>query len=81
MNEKGERARVEAWALVAVMVGVGALGTGVGYFLDWRLGTRPWLLLVGAVAGLGTGLFLMLRSALAYARREKLRTARIRDGA
>ena len=73
-SEEGERAREEVWALVAVMVGVGALGTVAGYLLDSRLGTRPWLLLVGAVAGLGTGLFLMLRFALAYIRREKLRS-------
>ena len=75
MTETGERARVEAWALVAVLVGVGALGTGVGYFLDWRLGTRPWLLMAGATVGLGAGLFFMLRSALAYSRREKVAQA------
>jgi len=71
ISEKEERAQVEAWALVAVFVGVGALGTAVGFLLDSRLDTDPWLLLAGAVAGVGAGLFLMIRSSLAYARREE----------
>lgn len=45
---------------------VGALGielvlsvffaTGVGYWLDGRLGTSPWLTIVGAVLGLAAGM-------------------------
>jgi ATP synthase protein I len=33
------------------------LGLGAGYWLDRRLGTTPWLLLVGATLGLGAGFF------------------------
>jgi len=34
--------------LVAPMVGLGA----VGYWLDRRLGTKPWLLLAGLILGM-----------------------------
>jgi len=33
------------------------LGFGVGYWLDRRLGTTPWLLLVGATLGLVAGFY------------------------
>jgi len=33
------------------------LGFGVGYWLDRRLGTKPWLLLVGATLGLVAGFY------------------------
>jgi ATP synthase protein I len=31
------------------------LGLGIGYWLDRRFGTQPWLFLVGAVFGLVAG--------------------------
>ena len=31
------------------------LGLGAGYWLDRRLGTTPWLFLLGAMLGLGAG--------------------------
>jgi ATP synthase protein I len=33
------------------------LGVGAGYWLDRRLGTSPWLLLLGAVFGLAAGFY------------------------
>jgi len=33
------------------------LGLGLGYWLDRRLGTGPWLLLLGSVLGLGAGFY------------------------
>jgi F0F1-type ATP synthase assembly protein I len=33
------------------------LGLGVGYWLDQRLGTSPWLLLLGALLGIGAALY------------------------
>ncbi len=71
MNENGERAREEAWAMVALMVGAGLFGTLVGLGLDNLLGTGPWLLLVGALVGVSVGLFLLVRSGLSYAKREQ----------
>lgn len=40
-----------------------ALGVWVGYWLDGKLGTRPWMLLLGACAGFSLGLYLVLRAA------------------
>ncbi len=38
------------------------VGLGVGYWLDDRLGTRPWLLLLGACLGFGAAMVHFLRS-------------------
>lgn len=40
--------------MFVVTVGGGALG---GYWLDARLGTTPWLLLVGALLGIAAGFY------------------------
>lgn len=40
-----------------------ALGTWAGYFLDGKLGTSPWLLVAGAVAGFALGFYIILRAA------------------
>ena len=37
--------------LVAPMLGLG----GVGYFLDGRWGTRPWLMVAGLILGMAGG--------------------------
>lgn len=41
------------------------LGFWGGYKLDVRLGTAPWLMLVGAAAGLAAGFYLVLRELFA----------------
>ena len=41
--------------LTFVVAAVG--GAGVGYWLDSRLGTKPWLLLVGALLGITAGFY------------------------
>jgi ATP synthase protein I len=46
------------------MVGAAALGTFLGWWLDKKLGTAPWLLLVGAVLGVATGMYAFIRSVL-----------------
>lgn len=45
-------------------IGIGAtlaatvlLGLGVGYWLDQRLETSPWLLLLGGLLGIGAALY------------------------
>jgi F0F1-type ATP synthase assembly protein I len=40
--------------------GVG-LGFWAGYWLDGRLGSGPWLMLLGAAAGLAAGFYLVIR--------------------
>jgi F0F1-type ATP synthase assembly protein I len=40
------------------------LGVFVGRWLDGRWGTKPWLLVVGAVLGLVLGFYSFLRSVL-----------------
>ncbi len=37
-------------------------GLGAGYWLDGRLGTRPWLLLLGACLGVGAAMVHFIRS-------------------
>lgn len=46
-----------SWQL-AGSVGLGALG---GWWLDRRLGTSPWLLVGGALFGIGTGFYLFFK--------------------
>lgn len=36
---------------------------GIGWWLDQRLGTRPWLLITGSGLGFVTGLWLLLKAA------------------
>ena len=37
-------------------------GLGAGYWLDGRLGTRPWFLLLGACLGVGAAMYHFIRS-------------------
>jgi F0F1-type ATP synthase assembly protein I len=37
-------------------------GLGAGYWLDGRLGTRPWLLLLGACLGLAAALIYFVKT-------------------
>jgi F0F1-type ATP synthase assembly protein I len=36
---------------------------GLGYWLDTKWQTTPWLMLVGGVFGFGVGLYMMLKAA------------------
>jgi len=73
MDEPGERAREEVWAMVALIVGLGLLGLLIGRLLDTLFGTAPGLLFICSIVGLGVGLFLALRSALSFARQNARR--------
>jgi F0F1-type ATP synthase assembly protein I len=44
--------------------------TGIGYWLDRRLGTSPWLLVLGVFAGAAGGIFSMYKKVTAVQRRE-----------
>ncbi len=48
------------WKLVGGAV-VGVLG---GYFLDERLGTRPWMMVALSVVGISVGFYAFLRAML-----------------
>ena len=47
---------VGVFASTGLMLGLSALlGAGLGYYLDKRWGTAPWLLVVGFFFGLAAG--------------------------
>jgi ATP synthase protein I len=43
------------------LAGSVGLGTLAGYWLDKKLGTTPWLLVVGALSGIGLGFYLFFK--------------------
>jgi ATP synthase protein I len=53
---------------VWLMTGSVALGTLGGYFLDRRLGTKPWLLVTGALLGVAAGFYGFIRAVIALDR-------------
>lgn len=52
------------------LVGAVALWTLVGWWLDKKLHTAPWLLVTGAVLGMGIGFYLFFRSLAAIGKRK-----------
>ena len=42
-----------------------AAGALLGWFIDWLLGSTPWLMLVGLIAGLIGGFYRFIREASA----------------
>lgn len=52
------------------LIGSVAFWTFVGWFLDSRLHTVPWLLLSGSVLGLGLGFYLFFRALMAIGRKK-----------
>jgi F0F1-type ATP synthase assembly protein I len=44
-------------------------GLGVGYWLDGRLGTPPWFLLVGGTLGVGAAMVYFFRTVSRLAKR------------
>ena len=45
-------------------------GLGLGYWLDGRLGTSPWLLLAGGTLGVGAALTYFLKLASGLSKRQ-----------
>ena len=54
--------------------------TGAGIWLDRRLGTSPWLLLVCVFVGAGGGFYSIYRKAMAAQRRDDARRRAARGG-
>jgi ATP synthase protein I len=50
---------------VWLMTGSVALGTLSGFFLDRRFGTKPWLLVAGALLGVSGGFYSFIRAVIA----------------
>ena len=44
------------------LTGAVAFWTFIGWFADGRLGTKPWLLVSGAMLGVGLGFYLFFRA-------------------
>lgn len=67
-QRKSSARAVEGWRSVAVFSGAGitlaaavAIGACAGSWLDHRLGTEPWLLIVGFLLGTIAGFMELLR--------------------
>jgi F0F1-type ATP synthase assembly protein I len=63
-----ERAESRQWYQMAglgveFIVAILILG-GLGYWLDGRWGTRPWLMVIGGAAGFALGMWHMVRAAM-----------------
>ncbi|MBS1848482.1 MAG: AtpZ/AtpI family protein [Actinobacteria bacterium] len=65
MSAEHRRAEGGALRLVAVgsqFAGVFAVTTLIGLWLDARLGTAPWLLIVGAIVGFAGATWMLIRA-------------------
>ena len=51
----------ELTAIAFELTGSIVAGVAVGWFADRRLGTEPWLLIVGTLLGTGAGFYRMLQ--------------------
>ncbi len=56
-NRKGGIAYAAAINLFVSVIGL----CGVGWLLDWWLGTAPWLLVVGIILGAAAGFYNFVR--------------------
>lgn len=53
------------------LVGGAAVGVGAGYWLDERLGTKPWVLVGLSVVGIAVGFYGFIRDVLRLEERRK----------
>jgi F0F1-type ATP synthase assembly protein I len=55
-----------SWAVTAALL----LGGAAGWWLDGKLGTKPWLLLAGLLAGVAIGMYQLGRVVLGSGRQD-----------
>lgn len=46
------------------MMGGVVLGVGVGWWLDRKFGWMPWATIIGAMLGLASGMYLLIKEAI-----------------
>jgi F0F1-type ATP synthase assembly protein I len=51
----------------------------VGRWLDGKLGTEPWLMLIGALIGVGGGLYRFIRTAMEAGGEENTKSRETRE--
>ena len=56
------------------------LGVVVGFWLDNKWGTSPWMLVLGAIGGFLLGLYIILRAAKEMERQTKIQKVKKEDG-
>jgi ATP synthase protein I len=52
------------------LIGSVGLGTALGFWLDKKLHTSPWLLVVGALFGVGAGFYLFFKILMNLSKRK-----------
>jgi F0F1-type ATP synthase assembly protein I len=52
------------------LAGSVGLGTALGWWLDGKLHTRPWLLVCGALFGIGVGFYLFFKILMDLSKRK-----------
>lgn len=56
------------------------LGTGLGFWLDSKWGTTPWMLLVGVAGGFALGFYMIWRAAKEMEKKAQAGKVKEKDG-
>lgn len=65
-----------AFRIATDLVAAVAVGTAIGYGLDWWLGTKPWLMMVFFMLGSAAGVLNVIRIANATAESARIKNAK-----
>ena len=60
-REGSKRAESQAWSIAGEFVGAVLVGSLIGWFIDRKLGSAPWGMIVMLLLGFATGLRSVLR--------------------
>jgi ATP synthase protein I len=63
----------DAWTMVSELFAATVVWGAIGFGLDHWLGTGPVLMVIGALVGHGTGIYMVIRRANQMGRRAKKR--------
>jgi len=57
--------KIAPWLnLGVVLTACVLMGVGLGYWLDAKLGTKPWLLLAGSLLGMAAGFYHFIKAVI-----------------